>query len=925
MRRLALCLLLALALLLAAPVAAGEVWEKQLGESITATATDERGDRIFVGTESGMLCCYDSAGNVVWSQTLTSAAQKIVVDAEGECVMVEDSQPRLYNGATGTLIKTSGGGSPREGVIPENEGGHLLYLAWDSYIRGDSVASGYWAWSVLSPLGITPDGLTVSGDASWFIVNKDSDLRLYSLSLKKTDSWIAPYTYSPYNYRASHTITGTTGALTNYPVEITVIRGAGSSSGSTVYAPECRADFNDIRFTAADGVTPLPYYRESVVGSTATFLVNIPSIPESPGTTTIYVYWGNYANPPNTSDPAAKWILYDDFEDGVINTSLWTVSTVGSGSSVTESNGYIDIYNGGEAASTYAQLSGPTLRYGAYRIIGNVSFHEAPGAERNTLPSLDGEWPGVFSESASGGQRFHWREYTTYTTTLNTPQVLDARYTPGGSATYSYGSDWNVTRSPGATLVPVQFRAGHYDGPYSGHMRIYDIGITSYNSATLFLRSWGPVESVVTPLDTKTLNGTIIDIDAPETGDWVAVSTTTKTYIIEIADSGFGTVYSADRTGTPYDLAIANNGANTIEGRGILADIFRFDGVQTGTYTAGGPVRAVAIAQKNGLYAAAGSDDGKYYILSKDESSSWYLLHGSDSEDSVTAIAMSWRGEIAIIGRADGSVIAFRVTEEEITGSIRVTVFKDNIPYRDATIYAERSDGNGEFGPPLPYITDSYGAVTIPTNWGNRLRITADDETREIIATPTQLEYVIRIKGPVPLRTGAQYSSTYDDLTQRIYLDYDDTRDKTHHVTYKIIRAADNTEVFNQSYTDADLPLHVYYQIPAGWTNTSYRVHLTASGSPSFTNTWSQWVGTAGIAELPGELDNFARMGIALFLILFLAGLFSYYTGPQGAVVVSLFTGALVLWGWLPLPPAVVALAIIWAFLGLLGRTSGET
>ena len=66
-------------------------------------------------------------------------------------------------------------------------------------------------------------------------------------------------------------------------------------------------------------------------------------------------------------------------------------------------------------------------------------------------------------------------------------------------------------------------------------------------------------------------------------------------------------------------------------------------------------------------------------------------------------------------------------------------------------------------------------------------------------------------------------------------------------------------------------------------------------------------------------------MGIALFLILFLAGLFSYYTGPQGAVVVSLFTGALVLWGWLPLPPAVVALAIIWAFLGLLGRTSGET
>jgi hypothetical protein len=31
-----------------------------------------------------------------------------------------------------------------------------------------------------------------------------------------------------------------------------------------------------------------------------------------------------------------------------------------------------------------------------------------------------------------------------------------------------------------------------------------------------------------------------------------------------------------------------------------------------------------------------------------------------------------------------------------------------------------------------------------------------------------------------------------------------------------------------------------------------------------------------------------------------------------------------VLWRWLPLPPTVIALCIVWAFLGLLGRTSGE-
>ena len=57
-------LLVALLLLssLAPLASAGEAWTKETGSAITAVATDERGDRIFVGTESGMLYCYDSTG-----------------------------------------------------------------------------------------------------------------------------------------------------------------------------------------------------------------------------------------------------------------------------------------------------------------------------------------------------------------------------------------------------------------------------------------------------------------------------------------------------------------------------------------------------------------------------------------------------------------------------------------------------------------------------------------------------------------------------------------------------------------------------------------------------------------------------------------------------------------------------------------------
>ena len=47
-------------------------------------------------------------------------------------------------------------------------------------------------------------------------------------------------------------------------------------------------------------------------------------------------------------------------------------------------------------------------------------------------------------------------------------------------------------------------------------------------------------------------------------------------------------------------------------------------------------------------------------------------------------------------------------------------------------------------------------------------------------------------------------------------------------------------------------------------------------------------------------------------------------TGPQGAVVVSLMTGFLVLIKWLPLAPSVVAVAIVWAFIGLFGRGGTE-
>ena len=100
-----------------------------------------------------------------------------------------------------------------------------------------------------------------------------------------------------------------------------------------------RADFADVRFTASDGKTVLPYWIERKVdGKFAVFWVKVPSIPQYPDSTTIYIYYGN---PEATSMDNGEevFVFFDDFLD----LSAWT--EVGS---VTLSNGEVSMTNSGE-------------------------------------------------------------------------------------------------------------------------------------------------------------------------------------------------------------------------------------------------------------------------------------------------------------------------------------------------------------------------------------------------------------------------------------------------------------------------------------------------------------------------------------------------------------------------------------------------
>jgi chitodextrinase len=124
---------------------------------------------------------------------------------------------------------------------------------------------------------------------------------------------------SAWAYRKGHVLNGSTvGLLTDYAVPFVVHYGGGADSGGDVFLNgNCRADFGDVRFTnSADSL--LDYWIESKIdGVSALFWVEVDSIPASPGSCTVYIYYGNAA----VVSAANGKATFDWFDDFVLDSS----------------------------------------------------------------------------------------------------------------------------------------------------------------------------------------------------------------------------------------------------------------------------------------------------------------------------------------------------------------------------------------------------------------------------------------------------------------------------------------------------------------------------------------------------------------------------------------------------------------------------
>lgn len=128
-----------------------------------------------------------------------------------------------------------------------------------------------------------------------------------------------------FQYRKSITLhNSNSSGLTNYQIRLLVHQGTGTDNGSNIYLNnKVLSNFNDIRFTPADGETLLDYWIESINAGVATVWIEVHSI-QPVGTTQLFIYYGN-SGANSQSNGFAVFPFFDNFDQNGI--SNWIAST----------------------------------------------------------------------------------------------------------------------------------------------------------------------------------------------------------------------------------------------------------------------------------------------------------------------------------------------------------------------------------------------------------------------------------------------------------------------------------------------------------------------------------------------------------------------------------------------------------------------
>ncbi|MDD4052964.1 MAG: hypothetical protein PHR28_13845, partial [candidate division Zixibacteria bacterium] len=363
--------------------------------------------------------------------------------------------------------------------------------------------------------------------------------------------------------------------------------------------------------------------------------------------------------------------------------------------------------------------------------------------------------------------------------------------------------------------------------------------------------------------------------------------------------------------------------------REITVEINRLDGVPVGTYTTGGSLTSVDIAMKNGLWAVAGSTDGKFYVFSKDATSGWYQDYASDSEESVTCVAMSWRGEMVVVGRSDGSLLMYptggAADDDDIPGidksfPAQITVFEDGLIAPRKTVAIERSltENPYTWTPYAVKQTDDQGKVVIPdAENGHHYKLTVGEKEVIYAAASTSPTYTVSIMTPL-INGQWTFDARYDDEIDRIVGMYKD-KEVAQRITVRVVNTNDKTLVAQETvYTAKELTVSV-----DGDGTSVYKLDVDAVRFNGNSVRMTKVVHSSSVYNIPlSDLDTHIKNALFSIVIMAIGGLFSYAHSPKGGLLLVVLAAGFAIFGFTTLSFAVIGVAGLVAVFSILIRGS---
>ena len=202
--------------------------------------------------------------------------------------------------------------------------------------------------NTITPYNITTSPLTITATGNSCLSSLNNVTLWYRYSSDNSTWWD-----SSFPYRKKITITGQTGAGTNYQVLLKIGESSGAAGanfnlgGRSSDFPSTKDDGGDLRFANNANNVQLDFWVESVSGTTPNRLANVwVEVQDSlESNVNIYCYYGN-SSASSASNGDNTFLFFDDFLDASINASKWAIERHYSPGSIVEYSDYIRCASG---------------------------------------------------------------------------------------------------------------------------------------------------------------------------------------------------------------------------------------------------------------------------------------------------------------------------------------------------------------------------------------------------------------------------------------------------------------------------------------------------------------------------------------------------------------------------------------------------